>query len=184
MENGSDNYRKYLEGDEEAFFRIVKEYKDGLVFYINSIVNNIGVSEELCEDTFVRIGVKKPKNNDKASFKTWLYTIARNLSIDYLRKQKKVVLLSIDSINDVLSEEGPEEVLLKGEKKKVIVSAINKLSPKYKSIIILKYFKGFSNREISIIMKLNKHSVETTIYRAKSALKSELEKEGVTYENV
>lgn len=70
MDNGANSYRRFLDGDESGFVEIVKDYKDGLILYLNSFVHNINIAEDLTEDTFVKLGIKKPKNKDTASFKT------------------------------------------------------------------------------------------------------------------
>ena len=95
--NGNIIYRRYLSGDDEAFVEIIKEYKDGLILYLNNFINDIYIAEELAEDTFVKLGIKKPKNTEKASFKTWLYIIGRNIAIDYLRKKTKLKEVSINN---------------------------------------------------------------------------------------
>ncbi|MBR6701910.1 MAG: RNA polymerase subunit sigma-24, partial [Clostridia bacterium] len=89
MENGADAYRRFLEGDENGLEEIITEYKDGLILYLNGYVSNLDLAEELAEDTFVRLFTKKPKNKGGASFKTWLYTIGRNIALDALRKMKR-----------------------------------------------------------------------------------------------
>ena len=62
MDAGAESYRRFLEGEEDAMLEIVREYNDGLVLYLNSFVNNISVADELAEDTFVRLGLKKPNH--------------------------------------------------------------------------------------------------------------------------
>lgn len=52
MDNGAGSYRRFLDGDDDGIVEIVRDYKDGLIFYINSYVNNIHIAEELTEDTF------------------------------------------------------------------------------------------------------------------------------------
>ena len=91
MDNGACSYRRFLEGDEEGFVEIVRDYKDGLIFYLNSFVSNIHIAEDLTQETFIKLGLKRPKDLKKGSFKTWLYTIGRNTAVDYLRKNKKIV---------------------------------------------------------------------------------------------
>ena len=91
MDNGFDYYNRFLDGDEHALEEIIRDYKDGLIFYLNSFTGNIHTSEELAEETFVKLFTKKPpfraNRSDKrgSSFKAWLYTIGRNTAFDYLR---------------------------------------------------------------------------------------------------
>ena len=58
MDNGVSSYRLFLKVDEEGFVEIVRDYKDGLILYLNGFVKNISVAEELTEDTFVKLGIK------------------------------------------------------------------------------------------------------------------------------
>ncbi len=101
MDNGAGSYRRFRdEGDENGLAEIIRDHSDGLILYINSIVGNIHTAEDLAEDTFVFLGTKKPKDNGKASFRTWLYTIGRNKAIDYLRRNSKRSELPIDSVTE------------------------------------------------------------------------------------
>ena len=87
MDNGAGSYRRFLAGDDNAFAEIIREYRDGLILYINSFVSNITEAEDLAEDTFIKLVTKRPRYNGKASFRTWLYTIGRTLALDYLRRR-------------------------------------------------------------------------------------------------
>ena len=66
MDDGESSYRRFLDGDDNGFVEIVRDYKDGLILFLNSFVNNIDVAEELTEETFVKLGIKKPKYKPKA----------------------------------------------------------------------------------------------------------------------
>ena len=181
--NGNIIYRRYLSGDDEAFVEIIKEYKDGLILYLNNFINDIYIAEELAEDTFVKLGIKKPKNTEKSSFKTWLYIIGRNIAIDYLRKKAKLKEVSINN-NMKLEKESLEQIYIKKENKLIIHKAMERLKLEYKQVLWLSYFEGFTNKEIARIMKKKVHNIETLLYRAKLSLKSELEKEGFSYEEL
>lgn len=173
MDNGANSYRRFLDGDNGGFTELVKEYKDGLMMYINSFVNNIYTAEELCEDTFVKLGFKKPKYNGKASFKTWLYAIGRNVAIDYLRKNAKHREISTEDC--ILSDEADiEKSYIQSEEKIALHTAMRKLKAEYRQALWLVYFEGFSNKEAAVIMKKSVHGVETLLYRARLALKAEL----------
>ena len=69
---------------------IIKEFRNGLILYLNNYVQNIHIAEDLSEEVFVRLIVNKPRFHKRSNFKTWLYTIGRNIAIDYLRKESKI----------------------------------------------------------------------------------------------
>ncbi len=85
MDNDADRYRRFLDGDDDELVMIIDTYHQGLSLYLNSIVKNICEAEEIMQDTFVKLAVKKPKFHGKSTFKTWLYSIARNQALNYLR---------------------------------------------------------------------------------------------------
>jgi RNA polymerase sigma-70 factor (ECF subfamily) len=84
MDKGQFYYKRYLDGDEDALLDIVREYRDGLMLYINTHVRNMSLAEEIALDTFTKLTVKRPRFRGDGSFKTWLYAIGRNLAIDTL----------------------------------------------------------------------------------------------------
>ncbi|MBE6774145.1 MAG: RNA polymerase sigma factor [Ruminococcaceae bacterium] len=185
MDNGASSYRRFLDGDESGIVEIVKEYKDGLILYLNNYVSNIFIAEELAEDTFVKLLTKRPKDNLKASFKTWLYSIGRNIAIDYLRKNSKVFAISAEDYSKIVIEaESVENSYIKEERKIILHKALSQLKPEYRQILWLIYFENFTNREAAEIMNKSVHNTETLLYRAKKSLKSELEKEGFSYEEL
>ncbi len=106
MDNGASSYRRFRDnGDVHGLDEIIIEYSDGLILYLTSIVGNIQMAEELAEDTFVLLGTKKPKFREKSSFKTWLYTIGRNIAIDYLRKYSKKTCISLEETSEMIYDE-------------------------------------------------------------------------------
>ena len=74
MDNGENSYRRFLVGDKEGLYEIICEYREPLILYLNSIVQNIHIAEELAEDTFFELAARKPDFSGKSSFKTWLYS--------------------------------------------------------------------------------------------------------------
>ncbi len=184
MDNGASSYRRFLEGDDKGFIEIIRDYKDGLILYINNFTENIYTAEDIAEDTFVKIVTRKPRFSGKSSFKTWLYAIGRNCALDYLRKHKTVEV-SFDDLPEMKKEEETlENAYIKKEDKETLHKALGKLSPQYKQILWLVYFENFSNAEAAAVIKKSLHNTETLLYRAKKSLKSELEKEGYVYERL
>lgn len=185
MDNGAGSYRRFLDGDDDGFVEIIKDYKDGLQIYLCSITGNVLVAEELTEETFVKIITKKPRFSEKSSFKTWLYTIGRNVAIDFLRKNSRNTEVSIEEVQELRSEERLlEETYIKDEEKRELHKALKKLPPTYRQALWLTYFEELSNKETAGIMKKSVHNVETILYRARIALKEELLKEGFVYEGL
>ncbi len=185
MDIGQNNYRRFLDGDDEGLTLIIKEYKDGLIFYINSYVNNIYIAEDLMQETFFKIAIKKPRFKGESSFKTYLYAIARNIALDYLRNKSKFSLSSIDNAqNDISDEINLENQYIKNENKVVLHKAMKTLKPEYSQVLWLVYFEGFSNAHIALVMNKSKKQVENLVFRAKQSLKSTLEKEGLDYEKL
>jgi RNA polymerase sigma-70 factor (ECF subfamily) len=186
MDNGTVSYRRFCdEGDESGLVEIIRDYKDGLIFYLNSFVGNIHTAEELAEDTFVLLGTKKPKDKRKGSFKTWLYTIGRNIAIDYLRRNSKNAEISMEECTEIVSDEESLELSYIREERKIIVHrAIRKLKPEYRQVLWLIYFEGLGSQETAIIMKKKVHAIETLVYRARKSLKAQLEMEGFVYEEL
>ena len=185
MDNGASSYLRFLKGDDNAFVEIIRDYKDGLILYLNGFTGNIQRSEELAEDTFVKLVTKRPRFDNKASFKTWLYTIGRNVAIDSLRrgaKRKTVPLAEAVSLPD--EEEELERAYIQEEDKIALHRAMGSLPSDYRVVLWLTYFEGFSNKEAAVVMKKSVRSVETLLYRARQKLKSELIKEGFVYEEL
>ncbi len=185
MDIGENLYLRFLDGDDLGLTLIIKEYKNGLILYINSYVNNIFIAEDLMEETFYKIAIKKPKFSAKSSFKTWLYAIGRNVTLDYLRHNTKFLISSIEDVKNYIKDEiDLENLYLKDERKKIVHNALANLNPEYRQILWLIYFEDFSNDEAAQVMKKSKRQIENLVYRAKQSLKLTLEKEGFLYEEL
>lgn len=184
MDNGASSYRRFLEGDDTGLVEIIRDYKDGLILYLNGYAGNIHIAEEMTEDVFVKLGVKRPKYDErKATFKTWIYTIGRNVAIDYLRRNRKQMTVSMEELQEIANEEYALDVFYIWEEQKIALHrAIRKLKVEYQQVLWLSYFEEFSNKEIAQIMRKSVRGVESLVYRARLAVKSELEKEGFEYE--
>lgn len=182
MDSGADSYRRFLDGDENGFTEIVRDYKDGLILYLCGFTENINTAQELTEDTFVKLGIKKPHFSEKSLFKTWLYAIAGNIARDYLRKQRGRKAVSADGCEELADTVSLEADFLREERKILIHRAMKRLKPEYRQALWLFYFEGFSCAETAKIMGKSRHNIETVLYRGRQALKKELLKEGFEYD--
>lgn len=185
MDNGASSYRRFLSGDDEALAEIVRDYKDGLILYLNGFVNSVTTAEELMEETFFRLITKKPRFSERYSFKTWLYTIGRNVAIDYLRRNSRIASSPAEEMEEILGDECDlERAYLAEERKIELHRALKRLNPDYRQILWLIYFEELSNAEAGKVMGKNSRQVKNLVYRAKNALRTELEKEGFIYEEL
>ena len=184
MDHGNKSYEKFLSGDDTGMEEIIKQYSKGLIFYLYKLVGSLNLAEDLAEDTFVLLCTKKPKNKQKSTFKTWLYTIGRNLAIDQLRRMSKRKNVPVDNCINIENSGGnPEDEYLRDQTKIIINKAIYTLKPEYQQILWLVYFEELSYNEISQIIHKSTHATEMLASRAKQALKKQLIKEGINNEN-
>lgn len=180
MDYGSESYRRYREGDDEGFVEIVRRYCDGLTMYINGIVGDICLAEELADDALLKLAVKKPAFHGSSSFKTWLYSIGRNVALDHLRRGKNAQELPLDE--NIPSGSDPESSYIEDERKKQLYRAMQKLQPEYREALWLSYFEDMDASQIGALLHKSRNGVYMILSRAKDALKKELLKEGFIYE--
>lgn len=185
MDNGASSYRRFLDGDDAGMVEIIRDFKDGLTLHLNGFVNNIFTAEELMEETFFKLATKKPRFSGNRGFKTWLYTIGHNVALDHLRRQKRFSDLPIeDYVNLLVEEESVETAYLRDEQKITVHRALRALKAEYRQVLFLVYFEGITGGEAAAAMGKSKRQIENLLYRAKAALKSELDKVGFVYEEL
>lgn len=185
MDRGADNYRRFLGGDDSAMEELVEEYRDGMILFVNGYVKNLHTAEEVAEDVFFRLAVKKPRYRPSASFRTWLYTIARNEAISHLRRDSRGRTEELDS-GEQLASDGDLLVrgIIESERAIEVHRAMAELKPEYSAVLYLTFFEELSVSETAAVMKKSRKQIGNLLYRAKIALRSALEKEGFVYEEL
>ena len=184
MDNGASSYRRFLAGDDNGLAEIIRAYRDGLIFYLNGFVNDVHLAEDLAEDVFVKIAVKKPAFREKSSFKTWLYAIGRNEAYSKLRR-KKLTYVPLEALPEADgAAEAPESGYFAAERAVAVHRCLGRLKSEYHQALWLYYFEELPAAEIAAIMHKSVHNVDTLLYRARLALKRELETEGLNSEDL
>ena len=183
MNNGESSYRRFLAGDKEGLRDIIAEYREPLILYLNSLVQNIHIAEELAEDTFFEIASKRPEFSGKSTFKTWLYSVGRNIAAKQYRKSSKALIIPLESQEYLADEENIENNFIKSERDRMLHRSLHKLKQEYRQVLYLTFFEEMTNEETALIMKKSKRQVENLLYNAKKALKNELERSGYEYED-
>ena len=178
--------RKFQGGDIGAYNQIVYRYKDRLLNFIYRFLNDLDRSEDLVQDTLLKLYTHKDSYKEIAKFSTWLYTIAANLARTELRKIKRrktfsVTELSRDDREFIIpsTDIGPGEENLSQNFEKNVRRALAELPDDFKTIIILRDIQELSYDEISKILKIPLGTVKSRINRGRFKLKDLLKKEGV-----
>ena len=184
MENASEAYRAFLAGDETALETLVRAYRPGLRQYLFGIVHDMDLADDLTQETFVKLCLKRPHDRGTASFKTWLYTIGRNIAIDHLRRAAKQQAFEREPCFRLPDErDTPEGTALVRERRQLLLEAMETLKPAQAQALYLRYFEDFEIEQIAKILKKSRHAVSALLYRARGALRTALEQEGFSDEN-
>ena len=185
MDHGAQAYRRYLDGDDDGLVELIRDYQNGLTVFLCSVTGDMAAAEEIMEDVFFRLAVKKPHFKGKSSFKTWLYAIGRNAALDYVRRRSRYADHPAEAfLSSVPSGEEPEADYIREETKRALYRCIGRLNTDYRQALTLSYFEGQDNGQIAAVMKKNKRQIENLLSRARAALKKELEKEGISHEDL
>jgi RNA polymerase sigma factor (sigma-70 family) len=169
-----------LLGDQKAYAELMDRYKDALFFLLLKMVNNKIDAEDLTIEAFGKAFRNIHLYTPNFAFSTWLFKIATNNCIDFIRKNKANVV-SIDQPNDTedsfsphvdiaASTPDPEESMIKEQNAKLIQDLVSKLKPRYRRLLELRYFKEYSYEEIAEELELPIGTVKAQLFRAKELL--------------
>jgi RNA polymerase sigma factor (sigma-70 family) len=166
------------EGNEKAFAGLMNRYRDSIYFLLLKMVNNSSDAEDLTIEAFGKAFHNLESFTPEFAFSTWLFKIATNNCIDFIRK-KQTSPAAIDQLDDDLDNltvnlqsdlPDPEETLINDQKIKVLRDIVNQLKPRYRQLIELRYFKEYSYEEIASELNLPIGTVKAQLYRAKNLL--------------
>lgn len=181
-EMGFAHYNDYLKGDEDALEQLVRTYSDALIRYAYCYVQGSTAAEDIMEDTIVTLIMKQKRLNDGSSLRAYLYRIARNKSIDYLRRQKNHVPLQ--DVENILTSGDLESAYSMRARNEAVYVCMQALPEQYKEVLQLTYFEGLSLQSSGRIMHRSVKQMYNLHNRAKLALKELLIREGISYEDL
>lgn len=174
-----DLVQKALKGDEKAFARLLNRYKDTIYFMLLKMLNNRSDAEDLTLEAFGKAFKNLHQYSPTYAFSTWLFKIASNNCIDFLRK-KKGVIISLESeteqneINETIKLKSkdldPEERLIRKQKAILLRRVVRRLKPHYQTLVELRYFRELSYEEISKELDLPLGTVKAQLFRARQML--------------
>jgi RNA polymerase sigma-70 factor (ECF subfamily) len=174
-------------GKEAAYRELLRRYERPVFSLVFRMVRDRETAEDLAQETFVRVLNNIDRYSPEFKFSSWLFKIANNLTIDYLRR-RRVDTISIEGAPDAVTAEsakatsialasGDESPLAELESRELglaIERAIEKLRPEYRACILLRHVEDRSYEEIAEIVKLPLGTVKTYIHRARHELRAAL----------
>lgn len=167
-------------GDQKAYAELLQRYRESVYFMMLKMVNNKDDADDLTIEAFGRAFKKLDQYTPNYAFSTWLFKIASNNAIDFLRKKKLTNSVSLDSRNDNSDYDtsnlvksthlNPEEFYIKKQKVEMVRAVIDKLKPKYRELVELFYFQELSHEEISERLNLPIGTIKAQLFRARDFL--------------
>lgn len=181
-QRGQEDYaliKRALAGEQKAFGILLSRYKDSVNYMILKMVHNRDDADDLTIEAFSKAFHHLDKYQPDYTFSTWLYKIATNNTIDFIRR-KKLKLLSIDvqpedegeSLSHLLPSHhlGPEDHYIKEQRALLMHSILDKLNPRYRTLVEMRYFDELSYDEIAEKMNLPLGTVKASLFRARDLL--------------
>lgn len=173
------------DGDQKAYAELMQRYKDSIFFMVLKMVNNKDDAMDLTVETFGKAFENIERYKPDFAFSTWLFRIATNASIDFIRK-KRLNVVSIDSVVDdegddrplqIKSESlNPEETSIKKQQNEQLKILVEKLPSRYKTLIVLRYYEELSYEEIAQELDIPLGTVKAQLFRARDFLYNILSK--------
>jgi len=173
--------------NQEAFSEIVKRYQNKIYSYASRLVGNRDEAEDLTQEVFIKVYKNLYGFDIKRKFSSWIYRIAHNESVNHIKKRSYFKILSIEQNeflkNTMSSTENLIEEIIQKESSEKIRKLLDKISFKYKEVLVLRYFEEKSYEEMSDILRIPTNTVGTLINRAKGQLEQIVKKEGLKISN-
>jgi RNA polymerase sigma-70 factor, ECF subfamily len=178
--------RSALRGDLDAFSTLVRRHESAIVNYVYWIVLNEQDAMDVAQEVFLKVYLSLDKYNPDFKFSTWLYAIAKNAAIDFLRRSNSGWMVELDAQGDEDGKGEPiqladtkaqlaEELLLQKEIGKKVDAALNSLPLQYREVLVLRYLEDFAYEEIAKLLKLPLGTVKNRLFRAREFLKERLQ---------
>lgn len=183
MENDNELIRHYLEGDNNSFEKLIFRYTKIIYRFVYRTTNNKDDSFDITQEIFLKVWKNIKKYDDKQNFKTWLFTIARNTSIDWLRKKRNYLFSDLtkeddnDDFGQTIADTEPlqDAIFEQNELADLLKKVLIKLSMDERTILILHNEDYLTFEEISEIFKKPTNTIKSIYRRSLIKLKRYLE---------
>ncbi|MFA6364835.1 MAG: RNA polymerase sigma factor [Candidatus Paceibacterota bacterium] len=182
MHTDEELVRAYLSGDTTAFSHLVEQYTNYIYNFVRRFITQKNDAEDITQEIFIKAWKHLSSFDETRSFKTWLFTIAKNTTFDYIRRKREILFSDIEDVHgeywieESIEDSAPLPITLfeRKEVSEFIANALQKLPIHERTILILYYQNEFTFEEIAKILRKPMNSVKSTHFRALKKLKSSL----------
>lgn len=164
-------YRKFLDGNKEAFEKLIIKHKNNLIYFIFKYVKNKEIAEDIFQETAIYLMERKEVYDFKFSFKTFLYTIAKSKALNYLRDNKNHLSIQDSKENLVIEEKMIEDIIFSQELKTKLRNVLSKMKQEHQMVIYLTMIEELSYEETAKIMDKTISQIKNLVHRARIKLK-------------
>ncbi|NIP44669.1 MAG: sigma-70 family RNA polymerase sigma factor [candidate division Zixibacteria bacterium] len=169
---------KAKRGDKKAFGELVRHYSKPVYYLAYRFVRDHDTADELAQESFVKAYQALDSFIEGKSFKSWIFAIVSNLSINYLKRKKRETSLEDSIPDDILEDKklasNPHEQMTADDLGKQIAKAVDNLPEEFKSVFILRTYEDMSYEEIASSLGIEVGTVMSRLFRARARLKEEL----------
>lgn len=173
----------YIEGDEHALDSLVDRHMHATYAFVFRLVGNASATEDITQDAFVKAWKHIRRYRFGTNFRTWLFSIARNTAIDWLRKKKELAFSEFETdtgnvLIDTLVDDAPraDELLARAHDIRFLESLLAELDQKYRDVVLLRHTSDLTFEEIGSVLHRPLDTVKSQYRRALSALQKLLKK--------
>ncbi|HEX6121707.1 MAG TPA: sigma-70 family RNA polymerase sigma factor [Ktedonobacterales bacterium] len=181
MQEDATLVRRTLAGDQEAFAALVEKYKDPVFNVAYRMLGNATEAEDVAQEAFVRAYTQLRTYKDTHRFSTWLLSITSHLAIDQLRR-RRFLALPLENVPflEWIADAGisPEQAALAGEMADEMQQILQALPPKYRAVLVLRYWNDLSYEEIATMLNLTPALVKARLHRARELVARTMRSQG------
>lgn len=169
--NDDDCVKLAQRGDGKAFSELVARYQDRIYRFLLRLTSSPDDALDLTQDTFLRAYQHIARWRPEALFRTWLFRIARNVAFDRMRRDRRVEFVELEEDAELPdTTAAPDAALETAQRYRLLESALERLPPDHREILLLREIEEMSYDEIALVLELNPGTVKSRLARARAAL--------------
>ncbi|MGC8783786.1 MAG: RNA polymerase sigma factor [Armatimonadota bacterium] len=169
---------RFLAGDASAFEELYHRYQLYVYNVVNGIVQNADDARDVTQDVFLHVYDSLSRFRGGSTFSTWLYRVAVNAAITYVRKQRRHPQIPLDALREFRADidAEPEQQATRAETQRAVQEVLAQLPEQQRAVLVLRYFQELSLEEIAEVMNCSVAAVKVRLHRARNSFRRLFEK--------